>query len=305
MFSSPPPSRLDDLPAPAKINLFLHIVGRRADGYHLLQSVFVLLDIGDLLSFERRSDGKVRREDRRPGDLPADDLCVRAAHLLQQATGCSQGVNILLDKRLPAQAGLGGGSSDAATCLLALNRLWGLGLRRHELATIGLRLGADVPFFLGGHTAWVEGVGDQLTPVRLPPTRYLLVKPPEGSPTAAIYADPELKRDVAPLKIINFAEEDAIKTDAAEPLWLDERRLMARSHNVMQPVVQRLYPSVAEGLGRLKQHGFNGRMTGSGTVLFARLDDNRQTDALTWPPGWWSSLCGSRNLHPLHDWCSD
>lgn len=303
MLSSPSPSRLDDLPAPAKINLFLHIVGRRADGYHLLQSMFVLLDIGDLLSFERRSDGKVHREDRQPGDLPADDLCVRAARALQQATGCSQGVHIVLDKRLPAQAGLGGGSSNAATCLLALNRLWGLGLRRHELATIGLQLGADVPFFLGGHTAWVEGVGDRLTPARLPPTRYLLVKPPEGSPTAGVYADPTLKRDTRPLKIEDFAAE-ALHSDS-DALCLDERRLMAGTRNGMQPVVQRLCPSVTEGLERLKQHGFDGRMTGSGTALFARMDERDPPDALAWPPGWWSCCCSTMDSHPLRDWCSD
>jgi 4-diphosphocytidyl-2-C-methyl-D-erythritol kinase len=184
-------TELRDVPAPAKLNLFLHIVGRRADGYHLLQSVFMLIDWCDTLHFRLRQDGVIRRIDAVPGSaLPEIDLVVRAARALQVATGCALGADITLEKRLPAEAGLGGGSSDAASTLLALNRLWQLGLPRARLADIGLALGADVPFFIGGRNAWVEGVGEQLTPVDLPPGRFVVVKPPTGASTAAIFGSP-------------------------------------------------------------------------------------------------------------------
>ena len=163
---------LFDVPAPAKLNLFLHVTGRRADGYHLLQSVFMLIDWCDTLHFERRSDGHIQRHDLST-PLPADDLIVRAARLLQSTTGTAQGADISIDKRIPAQAGMGGGSSDAASTLLALNRLWQLNLPLPRLEALGLQLGADVPFFLRGHNAWVEGVGEQITPIELPPRPLL------------------------------------------------------------------------------------------------------------------------------------
>ncbi|MGS0754822.1 4-(cytidine 5'-diphospho)-2-C-methyl-D-erythritol kinase, partial [Roseateles sp. GG27B] len=160
-----------DVPAPAKLNLFLHVVGKRADGYHLLQSVFTLIDWADTLHFERRSDGQLHRHDQ--GDaLPADDLCLRAARLLQTHSGCTFGADITIEKRLPAGAGMGGGSSDAASTLLALNRLWGLNWPRAQLLELGLRLGADVPFFIGGSNALVEGIGEILHPITLPPQTY-------------------------------------------------------------------------------------------------------------------------------------
>src|SRR5438105_11294435 len=165
-----PMKAIYDVPAPAKLNLFLHVVGRRADGYHLLQSAFMLIDWCDTLHFELRPDGALSREDLADA-LPADDLVLRAARALQAAAPTAHGAHIAIEKRLPAQAGLGGGSSDAATCLLALNRLWGLGLSATQLSRIGLTLGADVPFFLGGRNAWVEGVGDQLAPLALPAAR--------------------------------------------------------------------------------------------------------------------------------------
>jgi 4-diphosphocytidyl-2-C-methyl-D-erythritol kinase len=168
--------RLFDVAAPAKLNLFLHVVGRRADGYHLLQSVFVLIDWCDTLHFERRSDGRLARHDLAAA-LPADDLCLRAARLLQSESGTSLGADISIDKRVPWGAGMGGGSSDAASTLLALNRLWGLDWPRERLMALGLALGADLPFFLGGHNAFVEGIGERLTPLPVPATWLAVIKP--------------------------------------------------------------------------------------------------------------------------------
>ncbi len=184
---------LHDVPAPAKLNLFLHIVGRRADGYHLLQSAFMLIDWCDTLHFERRPAGRLSREDLTTA-LPQDDLILRAARALQSATGTAHGAHIAVGKRIPAQAGMGGGSSDAASTLLALNRLWGLGLKLQELERIGLALGADVPFFLRGCNAWVEGIGERITPIGLPPARFVVAKPLAGLDTSLIFRDPALKR---------------------------------------------------------------------------------------------------------------
>ncbi len=170
---------LYDVPAPAKLNLFLHITGRRADGYHLLQSVFMLIDWCDTLHFEVRPDGRITRQDL-TDNLPQDDLIVRAARALQTLTQCRLGADVSVEKRIPAQAGMGGGSSDAASSLLALNRLWKLNLPLSQLAKMGIQLGADVPFFLGGDNAWVEGIGDSLAPLELPPARFVVAKPPIG-----------------------------------------------------------------------------------------------------------------------------
>lgn len=175
-----------DLPAPAKLNLFLHVTGRRDDGYHLLQSVFMLIDWCDTLHVELRGDGQLSREDLTV-PLPADDLVLRAARALQAHAAPGQGAHIGVAKQVPAQAGMGGGSSDAATCLLALNRLWNLRLPLAELARIGLSLGADVPFFLSGHNAWVEGIGEKIRPIELPSARFVVVKPPEGLDTRLIF----------------------------------------------------------------------------------------------------------------------
>ena len=191
---------LYDVPAPAKLNLFLHIVGQRTDGYHLLQSAFVLIDWCDTLHFEVRSDGRISREDLTT-PLPDDDLIVRAARLLQQHTGCTQGAHIAVAKSIPAQAGMGGGSSDAASVLLALNRVWQLDLPLPALLKIGLTLGADVPFFLQGQNAWVEGIGEQITPVTLPNSQYLVVKPKMGLDTRLIFSAKTLKRDTKPATI--------------------------------------------------------------------------------------------------------
>ncbi|MDR0275457.1 MAG: 4-(cytidine 5'-diphospho)-2-C-methyl-D-erythritol kinase [Burkholderiaceae bacterium] len=282
---------LYDVPAPAKLNLFLHVTGRRADGYHLLQSAFMLIDWCDTLHFERSASSHITREDwGAPLDapLPADDLSVRAARALQTATGCTQGARIGLHKRIPAQAGLGGGSSDAASTLLALNRLWGLHLPHAALAAIGAGLGADVPFFLGEGNAWVEGIGEQLRPLRLPPARFAVLKPPRGVATAEIFGSLGLGRNTIAAIISGFA---------ANP-WSFGR-------NDLQPVAARLCPQIPEGLEWLGSVGLSGRMTGSGSALFAWLADDCKAPVL--PPawaqaGWQLRVCGNLAAHPLAGW---
>lgn len=278
---------LYDLAAPAKLNLFLHVTGRRADGYHLLQSAFMLLDWHDTLHIERRPGGKLSREDLAAA-LPADDLALRAARALQQATGSSEGAHIQLLKRLPAEAGLGGGSSDAATCLLALNRLWGLGLALPALEKIGLALGADVPFFLRGHNAWVEGVGERITPIELPPARFAVVKPPRGLATGQIFSDPALKRNSDGATITGFA---------ADP-W-------GFGHNDLEPVARTLCPEVGEALQWLGSQGLGARMTGSGSAVFALLPPGKslaQVPAHWSRKGWVVQDCGNMEVHPLVGW---
>ncbi len=294
---------LYDIPAPAKLNLFLHITGRRPDGYHLLQSVFMLIDWCDRLSFERRSDGLIAREDFGSGEaLPANDLCVKAARALQVATGCPHGVQIGLDKRLPTEAGLGGGSSDAATCLLALNRLWGLGLKRTELAAIGLQLGADVPFFVQGHNAWVEGVGEYITPISLPSAQFLVVKPPVGASTPQVFSDPTLKRDTKPAILQGFAANDA-KDQQSGLMRCDIQHMLKSTHNCLQPVVERLCPDVVDCIQWLKNHGLQGRMTGSGTAVFAQMQHAMMPSNA--PAHWTVHKCSNMDTHPLRTWCSD
>jgi 4-diphosphocytidyl-2-C-methyl-D-erythritol kinase len=293
---------LYDIPAPAKLNLFLHINGRRPDGYHLLQSVFMLIDWCDRLSFERRSDGVIAREDLGAGKLPAEDLCVKAARALQAATGCPQGVQIGLEKRLPTEAGLGGGSSNAATCLIALNQLWALGLKRAELAVIGLRLGADVPFFLSGHNAWVEGVGEQITPISLPLAHFLIVKPPVGASTPRIFSDPALKRDTKTAILQGFAANGSSDQQSGL-VKFNTQQLLESTHNDLQPVVERLCPEMVDCLRWLKSHGLQGRMTGSGTAVFVQTQDLLNfSDA---PAHWTIHECSNMDAHPLQGWCSD
>jgi 4-diphosphocytidyl-2-C-methyl-D-erythritol kinase len=280
---------LYDVAAPAKLNLFLHITGRRADGYHLLQSAFMLLDWHDTLHFERRAGGKLSRQDL-AAPLPEDDLALRAARALQQATGCSEGAHIQVAKHLPAEAGMGGGSSDAASCLLALNRLWGTGLKLHELEKIGLALGADVPFFLRGHNAWVEGIGEQITPISLPKARFVVVKPPRGLATQEIFSNPALKRDADSARISGFA---------ADP-W-------GFGHNVLEPVARQLNPEVGEALEFLDRQGLRARMTGSGSAVFALLPPGQslaQEPAHWAQAGWVVRECGNLEVHPLLGWAS-
>ena len=249
----------------------------------------MLVDWCDTLHFESRTDGRITREDLGP-PLPADDLVLRAARALQQATGCAQGANIGIVKRIPAQAGLGGGSSDAATTLLALNRLWRLRLTRSQLAAIGLWLGADVPFFLHGTHAWVEGIGERIQPLMLPAARFIVLKPPVGLDTGKIFADEALKRDSKPATISGFAAD-----------------LFGFGQNDLQPVAERLCPQVAQGLALLAQQGLEGRMTGSGSAVFAPLSQAVAGNAgvpLTIPDGWLMQSCSNLEAHPLVGWAS-
>ena len=246
-------------PAPAKLNLFLHVVGRRADGYHLLQTAFRLVDHGDSLRFSPRADGEVRLATPLPGVLPESDLTVRAARLLQAETGCRQGVEIAVDKRLPMGGGLGGGSSDAATVLLALNHLWRLGLPRAQLQQIGLTLGADVPVFVGGRNAFAEGVGEALQPLDLMPAWYVVLEPPVAVPTAAIFGAPELKRDTAPMAVADWAPGVGI--------------------NDLQAVAVARFPPVADHLRWLAGYG-DARMSGSGACVFAEVGTSQAAQAV-------------------------
>ena len=241
-------------PAPAKLNLFLHVTGRREDGYHTLQTAFRLIDFADTMSFSPRADGKVTLARALPGVAPGEDLSERAATLLKTAAGYQGGVEIALDKRIPIGGGLGGGSSDAATTLLALNHLWGLGLKRRELQDLALRLGADVPVFVFGENAFAEGIGEQLQPLGLPLAWYLVLVPRVHVSTALVFAAPELTRDAKPLKITAFFD------------GLERREL----RNDLEPVVSGRYPEVARHLAWLKQHG-EARMSGSGACVFAEF----------------------------------
>lgn len=249
--------------APAKINLFLHITGRRADGYHTLQSVFQLLDFYDTLHLSVRDDGQVIHNNPLPNVPAESDLCVRAARALQQTTGCKLGVNITLEKRIPMGGGLGGGSSDAATMLLALNQLWSLQLSRQQLMHIGLTLGADVPVFIFGQTAWAEGVGEKLTAITLPASMlsqtYLVLTPDENVATAQIFANSRLTRDTKPLKIADFSSQ------ANSNLF----------RNDLENVVCEEFPSVATTLEWLNQFG-QARMSGSGASVFVSVNSEQE-----------------------------
>ena len=282
---------LYDVPAPAKLNLFLHITGRRPDGYHLLQSVFMLIDWCDALHFELRQDGQISREDLSHA-LPADDLTVRAARALQALAASPLGVHIGVEKRIPAQAGMGGGSSDAASCLLALNRLWNLRLSLSKLEKIGLQLGADVPFFLRGHNAWVQGIGEKVTPLagsfQLPPARFVVVKPQAGLETQMIFAADDLKRDTETAIISGFA---------ADPYGFGQ--------NNLQPVAQRLCPEVTQALKWLESQELQGRMTGSGSAVFAQmLHETGRTPLAKAPNGWKVRQCSNLDVHPLVGWAT-
>jgi len=267
-------------PAPAKLNLFLHVVGRRADGYHLLQTVFRFLGHGDRLRFSPRADGAIRLATPLPG-VPADgDLTVRAARLLQAASACRSGVEISIEKKLPFGGGLGGGSSDAATVLLALNHLWQLRLPRQRLQEIGLELGADVPIFVFGRNAFAEGVGESLRAVDLPASWYVVLEPPVQVATAAIFGAPELKRDSLP-----------IAAEAWSPGF---------GGNDLQAVACARFPVIAEHLAWLSSYA-RPRMSGSGACVFAEFSSREQAQSVLrqLPPtarGW---LAAGLQEHPL------
>jgi 4-diphosphocytidyl-2-C-methyl-D-erythritol kinase len=239
-------------PAPAKLNLFLHVVGRRPDGYHLLQTLFRFLDYGDTLRILPRGGATIRLLNPLPGVAAEQDLCFRAARLLQLRTGCRLGADIWLEKRLPMGGGLGGGSSDAATVLLALNRLWGLHLPRADLQVLALELGADVPVFVFGRSAFAEGVGERLQPVDLPAASYVVLIPPVHASTQEIFSHPGLTRDTPEMTIAALSE--------------------GCGHNDLQSVVVSLYPVVGEYLAWLGQFG-DARMTGSGACVFAAFPE--------------------------------
>ena len=269
-------------PAPAKLNLFLHVVGRRADGYHLLQTLFRFVDHGDRLSLAPRADGRIVLATPLPGVPPESDLTVRAARLLQAETGCRQGVEIRLEKLLPLGGGLGGGSSDAATVLLALNHLWQLGLPRQRLQEIGLTLGADVPVFVFGRNAFAEGVGEALQPVDLPPVWYVVLEPPVQVPTAAIFGAPELKRDSPPMHAADWRP--------------------GIGGNDLEAVAVARFPAVAEHLRWLSAFG-EARMSGSGACVFAEFSDKESAAAVidqlpATMRGW---LAAGLAQHPLAD----
>ncbi|MDO9093849.1 MAG: 4-(cytidine 5'-diphospho)-2-C-methyl-D-erythritol kinase [Rubrivivax sp.] len=296
---------LYDLPAPAKLNMFLHVVGRRADGYHLLQSPFVLIDWADTLHFERRADGRLQRHDLGPA-LPEDDLCLRAARSLQSASGSTAGADISIAKQLPWGAGMGGGSSDAATTLLALNRLWGLRWSKHRLAQIGLQLGADVPFFVQGHNAFVEGIGEKLRPMAWPEQHYAVVKPPAALPTREIFEHPALRRDTDPVIVAGSPEEAGRSGVPAS--WV-QKFVDGYGRNDLQPPAEDRCPEVAQAARWLEARYGNSRMTGSGSAVFARVGaagPSRATDAAAGlqnlPPHWVGRMCRSLALHPLGGW---
>ncbi|WP_431128003.1 4-(cytidine 5'-diphospho)-2-C-methyl-D-erythritol kinase [Variovorax paradoxus] len=291
-----------DLPAPAKLNLFLHITGRREDGYHLLQSVFMLIDWCDTLHVELRHDGQLSREDLTT-ELPPDDLVLRAARALQAHAAPGQGAHIGIAKQVPAQAGMGGGSSDAATCLLALNRLWKLNLPLTRLAEIGVKLGADVPFFLNGRNAWVEGIGEKISPVNVPPARFVVVKPPEGLDTRLIFSAPDLQR-ATPVAIISGFAADSEQLEAQDP-ESSAFKVFDFGHNDLQPVAQRLCPAVSDAIEWLGAQGLKARMTGSGSSVFAKMPQGPQKAELAEAPtGWQVRQCNNLAVHPLWGWAT-
>ena len=300
-------------PAPAKLNLFLHVIGRRDDGYHLLQSVFQLIDWCDTLHFERRGDALLRRHDLGES-LPDDDLCLRAARALQQHSGTCCGVDISIEKHLPSGAGMGGGSSDAATTLLVLNRLWDLNWSRSRLAALALSLGADVPFFVGGESAWVEGIGEQISPIALPEQRFAVIKPAGSIATQRIFSSPLLKRDSDAAILAGYLERDQTSQLAT-----------GYGRNDLQPAAEAECDEVRQACAWLYQRHGNSRMTGSGSAVFARIaspaslvrdeseellrvDIDARPEATTLPdlPAQWVGReCRGLQQHPLHGWAAD
>ncbi|MEF9996895.1 MAG: 4-(cytidine 5'-diphospho)-2-C-methyl-D-erythritol kinase [Burkholderiaceae bacterium] len=278
------------LPAPAKLNLFLHVVGRRDDGYHLLQSAFQLVNLADSLDIEGRDDGEIVRE----GDLlgPAEaDLCVRAARLLKAATGTPLGATIRVRKRIPAGAGMGGGSSDAATTLLALNRMWQLRLPREALAQLGLTLGADVPFFLFGSNAFVEGVGEIMRPLRLPARWFAVIWPGMHLATAEIFREPGLTRNSEPTTMSVFS---AVAEESPTEIW---------GRNDLEIVARNKAPAVGQALDFLGRLG-KPRMTGSGAAVFVALNSETEVKMAIQdlPTGWKGWALRSMDRHPMSSW---
>jgi len=267
-------------PAPAKLNLFLHVVGRRADGYHLLQTAFQLIDRCDWLRFSPRADAEVRLSHPPPGIAERDELTVRAARLLRKESGCAQGVDIQIEKNIPVGGGLGGGSSDCATALVVLNRLWKLDLPRERLAEMALAIGADVPFFIFGRNAFAEGIGERLAPLKLPAAWYAVLVPPIAVHTHTIFAAPELTRNSETIKISGFSA--------------------GFGRNDLEPVVCRRHAEVAAHLAWLKQFG-DARLSGSGACVFARFTTEREACSVLsrMPAGMRGFAARGLDRHPL------
>ena len=271
--------------APAKINLFLHITGQRADGYHTLQSAFQLLNFSDVIGLKPTRDGKVKRVTQLVNVPEQEDLCVRAALALQKATGCSQGVEIKIEKHIPMGGGLGGGSSDAATVLLALNHLWALNLSREQLIEVGLKLGADVPIFIFGQSAWAEGIGEILTPLTLPPQPYVVLTPQVHVSTAQIFAHSRLTKDTKPLKIADFSNSTYSNL----------------FRNDLEKVVCEKFSAVAATIKWLNQYG-EARMTGSGASVFVAIDSLAKANEIfaQKPINTQGFVANSLQKHPLY-----
>ena len=270
------------LPAPAKLNLFLHITGRRADGYHELQTVFQFIDLQDTITLANRSDQQINRVTSWSEVAEEDDLMVRAAQKLANSCGISAGVDIAIEKHIPMGAGLGGGSSDAATVLCGLNLLWGLDLSNRELADIGITLGADVPIFIYGHAAWAEGTGEILTSIDPPEDNYLLIVPPAHVSTAEIFNHPALTRDSSPIKIADFLE--------------------GQGHNDLEAVVRQEYPVIDDTMNWL-QHFSNARMTGTGAGVFITTGSAKEAQNIAQqaPADWRCFVTRGLNTSPLYD----
>ena len=278
-------------PAPAKLNLMLRVTGRRADGYHLLQTIFRFIDYSDTLRFRVRNDGVIARANDIPGVPPDTDLCVRAARLLQQVSGTSLGADIHLEKRLPMGGGLGGGSSDAATTLLVLNALWKTALSRQQLIDLSVKLGADVPVFVFGQNALAEGIGEELQPLDLPPTWYVVLCPPVMVPTAAIFSHPELKRDSKKVILQGFSGA----RDGGSGV-------ISELQNDLQPLVVKLYPEVARHLAWLSGFG-PALMTGSGACVFAPFDSEQAAQQIfaQRPADMQGFVAKGLSQHPLYE----
>ena len=269
-------------PAVAKLNLFLHITGRRADGYHLLQSVFQFLDYGDQIAFEITDDGQISRPTEVDGVAEADDLMVRAAKLLQQTTDCKKGVKIHIKKTLPMGGGLGGGSSDAATVLVVLNQLWKTGLTVQQLAELGLTLGADIPVFIHGVAAFVEGVGEQISVINPPEKWFLVIHPQINVSTAKIFSDSGLTRDCSAIRICDLSG--------------------AQLTNVCEPIACKHYPEIAEAILWLSGYNRNARMTGTGACIFAEFDSQQAAEKVLQqlPEKWQGFVAKGINRSPLY-----
>lgn len=295
-----------DILSPAKLNLFLHITGQRPDGYHLLQSLMVAIDWFDVLHFERRNDGKIQRHDLNT-PLPQEDLTIRAAQLLKQKTGSSYGVDISIEKNIPMQAGLGGGSSNAATTLTVLNQLWELGLNLQDLHTLGLSLGADVPFFIQNSPAWVEGIGEKLTPIDLPAAFFehpvVVLKPNAGVATKQIFSSPLLTRNTNSVTMRDFTS--FVTTETKVKQLSENGKLVAVfgfGHNDLQNAAMSIEPQIGEALSWLEAFtGQKARMTGSGSAVFTVLtqeDKLHKQSTNPLPPGWQFKKCKILDTYP-------